>query len=117
MIKPIQSTQSNYAKFTLATLAGGALGATSRYFVPTANEAKNLKSGFDTFVSSTAREARGKNRSIIKYGAIGAIITGGLYLISKALNKTTPQQEAFYSKYGSAMEAPDYAYEMIFYND
>jgi len=114
MIKPIQSTQTNYAKFTLATLAGGTVGAISRYFVPTASEAKNLKSSFDTFVSSAAREARGKNRSITKYGAVGAIITGGLYLASKMFAKKSAQTDAVYSRYASAMETPDYAYEMIF---
>lgn len=115
-----QTTKRNNAHLMLTTAVGGTLGAGARYIVPTKAEMKSFGAAADTFFSNTKVAARGTNRSILKYGAIGAVVAAGLTIISKLIknNKQTNQfEDSFeYSKYAALIEAPDIAAELFLYD-
>lgn len=106
----------------LAFSAGmGALaGAASRYVIPTKSEFSSIvnKDAVDTFVSNASTAARGANRSILKYGGVGALIAGGIYLLTKAFSKKDNEPENIeYTKLGALIDAPDYACEIMWYGE
>lgn len=126
MIRSIDSnqpTKRNNTHLMLTSAAGAALGAGARYVLPAKNAADSaVKTSVKNYFSSNALNARGANRSILKYGALGALIAGGLYLITKAFNAKKEQMQKYddiyeFSKYQALIEAPDIACEMIFYED
>jgi len=93
---------------------GAAVGAGARYVLPTKNELKSV----DKFVSSAALSARGANRSMLKYGGIGALVASGIALLAKIYNpehKTNSNTE--YTKLGALMDAPDYSCEILWYSE
>ena len=117
MIRSIDSnqpTKRNNAHLMLSTATGAALGAGARYILPTKVEA-------DTFLSNASVAARGANRSILKYSAVGAVIAGGIYLISKLFNsqkaKETQIDTFEINKYQALLETPGYAWEYVLYED
>jgi len=98
----------------ISAAAGAAIGAGSRYLVPTKDEMKSV----DTFVSSAAMNARGANRSILKYGAIGAIAAAGLNLLVKVFTPEHKENKNVeYTKLGALMDAPDYSCQFIWYGE
>ena len=116
-----QQTKRNNAHLMLTTATGAALGAGARYIVPTSAEMKSLKTASDTLLSNANVVARGANRSILKYSAIGAVVAMGLSLISKLFNNKNTQapkyEDSFeYTKYAALIEAPDIAGEFFLYD-
>ena len=103
----------------LTTATGAALGAEARYVVPTKNECKNMKSSSDTFFSNVAANARSANRSILKYATVGAVVAAGVSLVSRlfAKPKQTAQDTFEYSKLQAYIDAPEYACEILLYED
>ena len=103
----------------VSAAAGAAVGALSRYVIPKKDEMNNIfnKQAFDQFVSSTAK--RGADRSILKYGAIGALAAGTIALITKALKYDNKENMASfeYTKLGAIIDAPAYACEIMWYQD
>lgn len=122
MIRSIDSNQPNRKNNThlmLSTATGAALGATARYIVPTKNEIGSLKTAGDTFFSSAATNARGANRSILKYAGIGAVIAAGISLIAKLVknHQVQKQTDSFeYTKYEALLDTPGYAWEYVLYD-
>ena len=119
-----QPTKRNNARLMLTTATGAAIGAAARYVVPTKNEWKGVKESADTFFSNTAATARSANRSILKYAAVGAVVAAGLSLVSRLFakpeyqHKLPPHQDTFeYSKYQALIDAPEYACEILLYED
>lgn len=118
-VSTIQNQPKNRStKAALAAAGGAAIGAASRYVLPNKTELSSMfnKEGFDTFVSSGAAAARGANRSILKFGAAGALLALGVQAISKFFkpeNKETKEVE--YTKLGALIDAPDYACAMAWY--
>ena len=86
-IESNQPTKRNNARLMLTTAPGAALGAGIRYILPTQAEMKTLKQSADTFFSNAATAARGSKRSILKYAGIGAIVAGGVHLLTKLFAK------------------------------
>ena len=123
MINSIQPTQQNknYAKFAMASGIGAIAGAGARYLIPTKKEISAIfnKEAVDTFVSNTAAQARGANRSIVKYAGVGAIVAAGLTLLSKIFpsQKNYDKANLEYSKFGALVDAPDYAVEIMWYGE
>ena len=106
----------------LSSAAGAALGAGARYVLPTKAEKTALKAAKDTFFSSANVAARGNGRSILKYGGIGAILAGGLYLLSKFFENKKIEDSKYidsfeYAKYADLIEAPGIACELFWYGD
>ena len=121
-VPKIQAAQSNKnmsTKVAIASAVGAAVGAGARYVVPTKSELSSIfnKDAVDTFVSSAATSARGANRSILKFGAIGAVVAAGLTLLSKAIHNIKSNKESDYSKLGALIDAPDYAVEIMWYGE
>ena len=110
-----RTTPSLGAAATVGALAGTA----ARYVLPSKNDASLInKDAVDTFVSSTAKRAA--NRSILKYGGIGALIAVGANLIHKALKKDDTKNNNVsieYTKLGALIDAPDYACEIMWYGE
>ena len=98
----------------LSAGAGAAIGAGLRYVLPSKDELKSV----DSFISSAAMNARSANRSILKYGGLGALIASGITLLSKAY---APQKKndanIEYTKLGALIDAPDYACEIMWYGE
>ena len=124
MINRIDSNQQpkrNNAHLMLTTATGAALGTGARYIIPTKAEMTSFKSNADTFFSNAATNARGANRSILKYGGIGAIIAGGIYLVSKLFNNQKAREAQMdtveFTKYQALLETPGYAWEYVLYDD
>ena len=122
MIERIDSKQPNSKAKLLKPMATGAvLGMTSRYVIPTKQEFGALRQTADTFFTNAATTARSANRSMLKYGAIGAVIAASITLLAKAIkNQKKPQTytDTFeYSKYQALIDAPDYACEFLLYGD
>ena len=124
MIQAVQTsetTKSNYGKYALAAGAGAIAGAGARYLLPTKTELSSIfnKEAVDTFVTNTATQARGANRSIVKYAGIGAILAAGLKFLSKIFpsEKTYQKANLEYSKFGALVDAPDYAVEIMWYGE
>jgi len=93
---------------------GAVLGTGARYFVPTKNEMKSV----DKFVSSAAINARSANRSILKYGAVGALAASGLALLTKIFTPEHKQNsDTEYTKLGALIDAPDYSCEIMWYGE
>lgn len=125
-VQKIQTTQPNRnigKNVAVSSAIGAVAGAGARYIMPTKSELSSIvnKDAVDTFVSSAATSARGANRSILKYGGIGALIAGGLTLGAKLLSKMFPkteESESFdYSKMNAFLDAPDYAVEIMWYGE
>ena len=119
-IETNQPTKKNNAQLMLSSAAGAALGMGSRYFVPTKTEFSSFKNHADTFFSSASTAARGANRSMLKYGAIGALVAATVCLLSKLTSnkKDEVKYDTFeYSKYAALIEAPDIACEFFLYED
>lgn len=121
-IKAITVTEpkkNNHSVILPATM-GALAGAAARYIVPTKAELTKMlnKESVDSFVSSAKISARSANRSILKYGAIGAMIAGLGALITKALTSQKQNHTLDYSKYGAVIDSSiDSAYAMIWYED
>ena len=120
-VSKITATEPKKTKpsVALATAGGAGIGALSRYVIPRKGELNNLfnKASVDQFVSSTAK--RGADRSILKFGAIGALIAGGLSLVSKALKYDSKENTTSfeYNKLGAIIDAPAYACEIVWHQD
>ena len=119
-----QPKKRNNARLMLTTATGAALGMASRYVVPTKAEFNSMKNSADTFFSNAATTARGANRSMLKYGGIGAIAAAGIYLASKIFSKDSKQAkqenqgDTFeFSKYQALIDAPEYACELLLYTE
>ena len=120
-IESNQPTKRNNAQLMLATATGAALGAGSRFIIPSKGEFSALKNSADSFFSTAATSARGANRSILKYAGAGAIIAAGIHGLVKAFTKK-PEKETYtdtfeYSKYAAIIDAPEYACEILLYED
>jgi len=116
-----QQTKRNNAHLMLTTAMGGAIGAGARYIVPTQNEVKSLRTAADTFFSNASVAARGANRSILKYSAVGAVVAGVLCLASKIFGNKNAQTQKYddsfeYSRMAALIEAPDIAGEFFLYD-
>ena len=99
---------------------GAAVGVAARHIIPTKQELPAIKNGCDEFISSAAMANRANNRSILKYGAIGALIAGGITMAAKALNKNKQNEyddEFQYSKYQALLDASDYACLVTWWGD
>ena len=118
-IETNQPTKRNNAHLMLATATGATVGAATRYVMPTKAELKKFSDVADTFFSNKSLNARGANRSILKYAGIGAVAAAGLHLVSKLFKKPQEQtQDTFeYSKLQTFIDAPDYACEILLYGD
>lgn len=118
-IESNQQTKRNNAKLMLAATTGAAAGAASRFVLPSKNELISLKKSSDSFFSSASLAARGAKRPILKYAAIGALIATGIHAIAKAVKKPQKQTaDTFeYSKYQAIIDAPEYACEILLYDD
>lgn len=118
-IESNQQTKRSGAKLMLAATAGAAAGAASRFVMPSKNELGSLKNAKDSFFSSASLSARSANRSILKYAAIGALIATGVHTIAKAFKKPHKENaDTFeYSKYQAIIDAPEYACEILLYDD
>ncbi len=106
---------------TLMAAAGAAVGAGARYILPTKAEMSSLlnKENVDTFVSSAARAARAESRSILKYGAVGALIASGIALVANALKAKKPEDEISnitYSKYAAILDSSPDACMYMYWN-
>ena len=115
-----QPTKRNNAQLMLSTATGAALGMGSRYIIPTKAEMGTLKNAADTFFSNASVATRGANRSILKYGAIGALAAATVTLLTKLLGNKKPQAQGDtfeYSKYQALIDAPEYACEILLYED
>ena len=120
-VQSIQITEpksNNYGKLVATGALGAAMGAGARYVVPTKKEVSAIlnKEAMDSFVSSASAQARGANRSILKYAGIG----GAAALLLTAISKIFPKHEdknTEYSKYGALLDAPDYAVEVMWYGE
>lgn len=123
MIKRIDSnqpTKRNNAHLMLSTATGAALGMGSRYVIPTKAELGTIKNAADTFFSNASTAARGANRSMLKYGAIGALAAATVTLLAKLLSNKQPQAQTDtfeYSKLQAIIDAPEYACEILLYED
>ena len=108
----IQTTQPRRRpNTTLMAAAGAAIGAGARYVLPTKKELSSLlnKESVDTFVSSAAAAARANNRSILKYGSVGALVAAGISIISHALKPQKDEEQLEniqYKKYEAILDAP-----------
>lgn len=124
MIKRIdsnpQTVKRNNTHLMLTTAVGGVLGAGARYIVPTKAEVQSFNAAADTFFSNAKVAARGANRSILKYGTVGAIVAAGLTIASKLIKndkQANKDSDTFeYSKYAALIEAPDIAAEFFLYD-
>ena len=121
-IESNQPTKRNNAQLMFTTATGAALGMGSRYLVPTKAEMRSLKSSADTFFSNTATAARGANRSMLKYGAVGALAAATITLLTKLLGAKQEQKQEQadtfeYSKLQALIDAPEYACEILLYED
>ncbi|MBR5305103.1 MAG: hypothetical protein IKU37_09785 [Candidatus Gastranaerophilales bacterium] len=122
MIERIDSKQPkrNNAGLMLSATTGAAIGMGSRYLLPTKAEIKSIGTAADTFFSSASTAARGANRSMLKYGALGAIAAATITLLTKLLSNKKPQTQTDtfeYSKYQAIIDAPEYACEILLYGD
>ena len=117
-IQITEPTKNNFGKVVATGALGAAMGAGARYVVPTKAEASSIfnKEAMDTFVSNASAQARGANRSILKYSGIGAVAT----LLLAGLTKIFPKHDdknSEYSKYAALLDAPDYAVEVMWYGE
>lgn len=119
-IKPteVKGQKRNYSNVVTAA-AGAATGVVARYIMPTKAELSKAinKDVVDTFTNSAAIAARSAKRSAAKYGVLGAFFAlsaKALYEIFRGNNNNRAQE---YSKLGALIDAPDYACEMLWYND
>ena len=120
-IESTQQSKNNNAKLALSSAAGAVVGMGARYLVPTKTELSSLKTHADSFFSSASTVARGANRSMLKYGAIGAVATAVGCLLTNLLcnkNQTPKYEDTFeYSKYQALIESPEIAAEFFLYGD
>ncbi len=108
-IEPQQKKSHNHT--ALATVAGAAAGALSRYVIPAKSEMK------DGFFSSAQMSARGESRSILKYAGIGALIAFGVNRIINAFSpdkkEEKPAKESVYDSFYNSFDSADCAYEIM----
>ena len=118
-IQANQPTKRNNAQLVLNTAMGAAVGCASRYVLPTKNELGSMKTCADTFFSNASTSARGASRSVLKYAGIGALVAGVIHLASRLFSqKAQEQTDTFeYSKYSAIIDAPEYACEILLYED
>ena len=92
---------------------GAVVGSGLRYIMPLKNELSA-----DSFVSSAKMNARAAERSILKYGGIGALAASAITLLAKAY-KSPSENDANveYTKLGALIDAPDYACEIMWYGE
>ena len=114
-----QTTKRNNTRLMLSTAAGAAIGTSARYLVPTKAEMGTIKTAADTFFSSASTIARGANRSMLKYGAIGAIAAASITLLTRLFNNKQQTQQfdtIEFSRIQAIVEAP-IASEFYLYGD
>ena len=120
-IRTSEKTKNSYSKYALAASAGALAGAGARYLLPTKSELSSIfnREAMDAFASNTATQARGANRSIVKYAGVGAIIAAGIRLLTKLFPSSKNYEKANleYSKFGALVDAPDYAVEVMWYGE
>ena len=120
-IETTQPTKRNNAQLMLTTATGAALGMGARYIIPTKNEFKNLKGAADSFFSNASTAARGANRSMLKYGAIGALIAATVSLLTKLISSKNDEPnytDTFeYSQFKTMFELPEVACELYIYEN
>ena len=116
-ISRVEPKKRNFPSLAMSAGAGAVIGAGARYILPSKTELSSA----DKFLSSAAMSARGANRSILKYGALGAAIATGIALLAKLF---TPQHKenaentnVEYTKLGALIDAPDYACEIMWYSE
>ena len=118
-IETTQNNRRNGAKFMLTTAAGAAVGAVSRYVLPTKTQLPSVfnRETLDTFVSSAS--VRGANRSILKYAGIGALVAACANLVAKTFQNGKENSEAIdFTKYEALYDTPaDSAYAVMWYGD
>lgn len=113
-ISKVEPKRRTTPSMGLAATAGALAGTAARYVIPS----KVDKNAVDTFVSTASKRAQ--DRSILKYGGIGALIAIGANLINKALHKDENKQDdtvVEYTKLGALIDAPDYACEIMWYGE
>jgi len=120
-VQAIQSTQpkkNQIGKLALQGAMGAAVGAGARYVLPTKSELGAVfnKDAVDSFVSSASAQARGADRSILKYTGIGAVAALLLGVASKIFPKHEDKNNE-YNKYNALLDAPDYAVEIMWYGE
>jgi len=117
-IQITEPSKNNFGRVATTGAIGAALGAGARYVVPTKAEASSIfnKEAVDTFVSSASAQARGANRSILKYAGAGGAIAIILGALSKLFPKHNEKNDE-YSKYAALLDAPDYAVEVMWYGE
>lgn len=110
----VEPKRKKVPSVALCAGVGALAGAGARYFMPTKAEL----SGTDKFISSAAMNARANGRSILKYGAIGALIATGLALLAKTFTPEHKKDDSVqYSKLGALVDASDYACEIMWYGE
>ena len=113
-ISRVEPKRKHFPSLGVSAGVGAAVGAGLRYIIPTKAELSSV----DSFVSTTAMAARSQGRSILKYGAIGALFATGIALLSKAIhNRQNSDTSVEYTKLGALVDAPDYACEIMWYGE
>ncbi len=124
-VKAVNITETpkrNNAHTMLLGTTGAVVGGLSRYVVPKKGELSSfgdiLKA--DTFTNSKMA-ARAKDRSILKYAGIGAVVMAGAGLVAKLIKnskieKNNPEQVE-YTKLGMLIDSSDYACEIVWWGD
>ncbi len=112
-VSRIEPKRNNNRTLGASAAVGALAGAASRYVIPTKKELASA----DAFLSTAAMSARGAKRSILKFGAAGAVIASALALIAKAFKGHKPDESVEYTKLGALVDAPDYACEIMWYGE
>ncbi len=114
-ISIVEPKRKKVPSVALSAGAGALVGAGARYIVPTKAELSSA----DSFISTAAMNARANGRSILKYGAIGALAATGIALLSKLFTPEHKKENSNieYSKLGALVDASDYACEIMWYGE
>ncbi len=118
-----QTPKRHNAHTMLLSTVGATVGGLSRYIIPTENEFSSFKNGLkqDGFFSNTQMAARAKDRSILKYAGIGAIVMAGIGLIVKLIKDSKSPKENVeqieYTKLGALIDSTDYACEIMWWGE
>ena len=113
-ISRVEPKRRNIPTLGVSACAGAAAGAGLRYILPSKTELANV----DSFISTAAMNARAEGRSILKFGAVGALVATGAALLAKALtHKNDNDASVEYTKLGALVDAPDYACEIMWYGE
>ena len=116
-IEPKSNTRRNIPTGVTA-LIGATAGIGARYIMPTKAELSKAinKDVVDSFTSSAAMAARSAKRSAVQYGTLGAFFAVSAKALYDIFTKKS-NRDVQYSKLGALIDAPDYACEMLWYND